>query len=573
MSRAFASSQEEIESLSTLPKASPDLLVGSLFINVLSLALPIALLQTYDRIIPNATTQTLALLVIGVLSALALEALLRIGRAYATGWSGARFEHRMGNTAFGRLLGTGLLNLQRRGSGVLLEQMSALRSVKDYYGGQAATTLLDLPFVFVFLAVIWYLGGLLVLVPVVVLLIFGVVAVRTGIALRKAIEEHSTATDRKLNFIIEVLANVHAVKSMAMESLMMRRYERLQEGSATSSYEVAKRNAASIAQGMFFSQLTMVLVSSYGAILVINNELTLGQLAACTLLAGRSLQPLQRVAGLWTRFQTIQIGRGRVKEILSLPADSGTLPPLPEIQGHLTLRDVHFSYDDSANEILRGIDLDVAPGQCIGIVGANASGKTTLLSVMTGILPPTRGQVLVDGQDLRDFDPGSYHTRIGYLPQDGQLFKGTILENITMFDRSRRDAALRTADTLGLTDVVAALPMGFETVVGDSAYDVLPTGLRQRIAIARALLHDPAIVLFDEANSAVDSVGDTYLRGALERLKGERTMIIISQRPSLLRMTERVYQLSLGTLSEREEDSGGPQGGPPGGSSPPRKLI
>jgi ATP-binding cassette subfamily C protein LapB len=572
VSRTLVSDESEVNRLSALPKASPDLLITSLFLNILSLALPIALLQVYDRIVPNSSFQTLALLVIGVLSALALEALLRIGRSYATGWSGAQFEHRMGNTAFGRLLGAGLLNVQRKGSGVLLEQMSALKSVKEYYGGQAATSLLDLPFVFVFLAVIGYLGGTIVVVPVVVLVVFAIVASRAGLKLRSAIEEHSTANDRKLNFIIEVLGNVHTVKSMAMESLMMRRFERLQETSAASSYEMAKRNAGAIAQGAFFSQVTMILVSTYGALLVMGNDLTIGQLAACTLLSGRAMQPLQRVVGLWTRFQTIQLGRERVKEILSLPTTAGAgLPALPEVQGRLTMRDVHFRYGPEEGEILRGIDLDVAPGQCIGIVGANGSGKTTLLSVIMGILPPSQGQVLVDGMDLMDFDSSSFKHQIGYLPQEGELFKGTILENISMFNPDSRELALRAADDLGLTEVVAALPMGFETVVGDGAYDTLPTGLRQRICIARALLHDPKIILFDEANSSVDKVGDTYLQAALDRLKGHRTMIIISQRPSLLRMTQNVYQLSMGTLVERTDD--GAPGAPPKSGQPLRQLI
>ncbi|WP_170244970.1 peptidase domain-containing ABC transporter [Pararhodospirillum oryzae] len=578
MGRAKDATQEDVKALSALPQASPDLMITSFFLNLLSLALPVALLQVYDRIVPNSSMQTLALLVIGVLTALALEALLRIGRSYATGWEGARFEHRMGNASFACLLGADLMAVQRKGSGVLLEEMSALKSVKEYYGGQAATSLLDLPFVFIYLGVTWFLGGPIVLVPLGMLVIFALVAVRSGIRLRKAIEDHQTSNDRKLNFIIEVLSNIHATKAMAMESLMMRRFERLQESCATASFAVAERNAISIAQGAFFSQLTMVLVSTYGALLVMDNRLTIGQLAACTLLSGRSLQPLQRVAGLWTRFQTIHIGRERLRRILSLPVDAAeTLPPLPELRGHVVLEQAHFTYGGEDQEVVRGIDLEIRPGECIGIVGANGSGKTTLLSLINGTLRPTRGRVTLDGLDLRAYQPSSYKEQIGTLPQDGQLFKGSILENITMFDPDRRERALQVADDLGLTDVVAALPMGFETMVGDGAYDTLPTGLRQRLAIARALLHEPRVILFDEANSSVDSVGDTYLRAALERLKGRCTMVVVSQRPSLLRMTDRVYQLSMGTLVERVEGAEAPAGGPAGfgarRAQPLRRLI
>ncbi|MGB1027796.1 MAG: ABC transporter transmembrane domain-containing protein, partial [Rhodospirillaceae bacterium] len=396
----------------------------------------------------------------------------------------------MGNSAFSRVLRSGVMDVQKEGSGVLLERMSALRGIKEFYGGQAATNLIDLPFVFVFLGAIWFLGGIIVVVPLVVLGVFAVLAIVIGRGLRTSVEAHSVANDRRLNFIIEVLQNIHTVKSMAMESLLMRRFERLQETAAQNNFDVAKRNAASLSTSTFFSQLTMVLVSSAGAYLVINQELTVGQLAACTLLAGRTLQPLQRFVGLWTRYQTIEIGRGRIKEIMDLPArETRNLPPMPDVQGRVTMRNVHFRYGDSGQDILRGVDLDVAAGECIGIKASNGSGKSTLLSVLAGVLPPSQGDVLYDSQSLSNYDPLTYKFQLGYLPQNGVLFKGTILENITMFDPDYYGEALEVADDLGLTEVVASLPLGFETVVGDGAYDTLPTGLRQRVAIARALVH------------------------------------------------------------------------------------
>ncbi|MGB0696777.1 MAG: peptidase domain-containing ABC transporter [Rhodospirillaceae bacterium] len=548
---------EAVKALSPWPKTSPDLILGSLFLNVLSLALPLSLLQIYDRIVPNSSLETLALLVLGVLTALILEAVLRLTRSYATGWSSAKFEHSMGNSAFSRVLRSGVMDVQKEGSGVLLERMSALRGIKEFYGGQAATNLIDLPFVFVFLGAIWFLGGIIVVVPLVVLGVFAVLAIVIGRGLRTSVEAHSVANDRRLNFIIEVLQNIHTVKSMAMESLLMRRFERLQETAAQNNFDVAKRNAASLSTSTFFSQLTMVLVSSAGAYLVINQELTVGQLAACTLLAGRTLQPLQRFVGLWTRYQTIEIGRGRIKEIMDLPArETRNLPPMPDVQGRVTMRNVHFRYGDSGQDILRGVDLDVAAGECIGIKASNGSGKSTLLSVLAGVLPPSQGDVLYDSQSLSNYDPLTYKFQLGYLPQNGVLFKGTILENITMFDPDYYGEALEVADDLGLTEVVASLPLGFETVVGDGAYDTLPTGLRQRVAIARALVHTPRVILFDEANSAVDSAGDKYLRAALQRMKEDgHTMILVSHRPSLLRLTHRTFQLAMGTLVETQEET------------------
>ncbi|MEO5373768.1 MAG: ABC transporter transmembrane domain-containing protein [Alphaproteobacteria bacterium] len=543
---------KRLSEFSTLPSNMLDLVLASLFLNVLSLAMPLSLLQVYDRIVPNNSDGTLVLLVVGIAAALLLEGILRMARSTVTGWVGARFEHIAGCSALERLLASDIKDYARDGAGVHLERINALGTVKEFYAGQAVLAIFDLPFVLVYLALVGFLGGSLVIVPIFLLAAFAVSAVLLGRRLRGSLKERMVADERRFGFIIEVLGGIHTVKSMAMEAQMLRRYERLQETCASNNYSVALHNASALGLGAFFAQVTVIAVVAFGAMIVIDQRLTVGGLAACTMLAGRAMQPLMRAIGIWTRLQTIRLASERLRQIFAMrPEAPPGLPPLPDIQGAVEVENVSLRYSDKGPDVLRNITLHLEPGECVGIAGGNSSGKSSLLGVLVGVLAPTEGRVLVDGNDIRSFDRSTFKHSVAYMPQNGELFQGTLLDNITMFDPSLHDEAVRAARSLGLDDVVASMPFGYETRIGDSAMDTLPRGIKQRIAIARALIYHPRIVLFDEANTAIDRAGDDYLRVALERLKGVSTMVLVTHRPSLLRLADKVYDLQDGHLTER----------------------
>ncbi|MCW9032712.1 MAG: ABC transporter transmembrane domain-containing protein [Alphaproteobacteria bacterium] len=538
-----------------LPWNMSDMVISSFFINVLSLALPITLLQVYDRILPNSGRSTLFLLVSGVVLALLLEMILRLVRSYTSGWISARFEHIAGCFSIERLLSTNLANFEKDGAGVHMERLSALGTLKDFYAGQAILTFFDLPFAVVFLAVIAYLAGPLVFVPITLITLFALSAYVVGRYLKSSLQERMGADDRRFNFIIEVLGGIHTVKALAMETQMLRRYEKLQEGCAEAEYNVAQHSSSAMSVGALFSQLSLFCVVGFGSLFVINGELTVGGLAACTLLAGRAMQPLQRAVGIWARFQSISLARDRVQTIFANEVEtSETLANLEKFSGNVELKDVHFAYDHTEEgEILKGIDLEVGQGESVGITGGNASGKSTLLYTIMGILLPDKGDVILDGVSTKEINTRSLEGQIAYLPQHGVLFNGTIMENITMFRDGMVDEAKEIANILGLDSVIAHMPLGYETKVGDGATDALPRGIKQRIAIARALLDRPQVVLMDEANSAMDSAGDAILRDVLVRLKGHRTLIMVTPRPSMLNLCDRVYNLEEGRLVPRVE--------------------
>jgi len=539
--------------LDGLPWARLDVLAASFTLNLLALVMPIVILQTYDRIVPNNSRETLFLLVVFVAGALVLDAFLRLGRTYVTGWAAARFEHRLGCSMARRLLSSDLASFERSAAGVHLDRMTAIDRLRDFYCGQSILVMVDLPFAFLFLGLIAYLAGALALVPLGVLIAFAFVAWKLGQHLRVAIENRSEVDDRRYNFIIELLTGIHTVKALGMEAQMVRRYERLQESSAASGIEVNMLSGRAQSLGALFSNLTMVLTAGIGCLWVINGELTTGGLAASSLLAGRSLQPLLRAMGLWTQFQNVEVARGRVAEAMETPVEApATLPALPPVEGALQLHKVHFAYDADGPELFRGVDLSVPAGAAVGIHGANGIGKSTLLRLIMRLYTPTQGRITLDGHDLTEFDPASIREQIVYLPQQSVLFQGTIMDNLTGFRGEEAiEPALEVAIKLGLDSVIARLPDGYQSRVGESGADALPGGIRQRIAVAHALARNPKVVLFDEANSYLDAAGDAMLRGVLEEMKGRTTLVLVSHRPSLLQLADELYEIKDGQLVQR----------------------
>lgn len=519
--------------------------VASVMLNVLALALPLALLQIYDRIIPNSSQGTLLILMAGVATAVILEAVLRVARSEIVGWAGVKFEHRAGCEAFGRIMSTPADELERTGAGELIERLSGLPTVREVFSEQWTLLLCDLPFVFLYLGAIAYVAGWLVLAPTALLVGFVAFAYFSTRMVSKAITDFNTVRDRRQNFNIEIIHGIHAVKSMAMEGQMIQRYARLQESVARANHQVVLGNSKALAVGQAFSQLLTLAVVVGGGWLVVNGHLTVGGLSACTLLAGRALQPVQKAVAMWTRFQTARLMRDRFASVLELPAEARPEQKTPiRLEGAVSLRDVSFGYGAEGDELFRGLNLEVKPGERVAIAGDNASGKSTLLRMILGAVPTGDGTVLIDGRPVSSYDPEALRAGpVAYVPQYSEMFRGTILDNLTMFRPHLRKQALAIAKDLGLDEVVYRLPGGYDTRVGDGSTEALPRGVTQRIAVVRALAPGPRIVLFDEANASMDGPGDEQLRTYLENLDRHCTMILVTLRPSLQKMADRVLVL------------------------------
>ncbi len=529
----------------------PDVLIASLLINILALVLPLVVFQVYDRVIPNSADATLTMLILLAVTVTLFDGGIRVLRAILVSWSSARFEHRATLAAMKHMLQADTMDFESVPSGTHLERIQAIEQITEFYSGQAMLLAVDLPFAFLFMGLIWLMAGHLVAVPIALLVIFLITSLWAGKSLTRALRKKSTMDERRQNFIIEVLGAAHTVKSMAMEKLMMRRYERLQGQSAKNINNLGEVN--SIVQGTTttISHLAIISFVSLGSLSVISGDLTTGALAAGTMLTGRVLQPGLRALALWTQFQNVRLSIEKVREIYAMSyEDPGNfIPPSGALKGCMRLSNVHFRYPDTDKDIINGLSLSLQAGESIGISGRNGAGKSTLVGLMMGFLKPSQGGIWVDGRPICDFDLEFLRGEISLMPQKGVLFEGTVLENMTLFrEGEAARQASELARSLGLDLFLSRLPEGLDTLVGGSAVDALPEGIRQKIIMIRALVGHPKIMIFDDANASFDMVNDQRLIKWITKMKGDRTLIIVSHRPSLLRLADRQFRLENGVL-------------------------
>lgn len=546
---------QESESGVVPPSLSGAVWLSSLAINLLALGLPMVILQVYDRILPNEALGTFALLLSGLAVVLVLDATLKIARAHVVGWAAAQFEHRTATELVGRFMYAGPADIERAPPGVHLDRLQAIDTLREFYGGQSRLLLVDLPFLFIFLGLIFVIGGPVVLVPLAMIAVLAVVSLLAGRALKERQAQRAELDDRRYSFIIEALSGIQTIKSMAMEPQMQRRYERLQSTGAGSAYKSIVLGNVVQTLGGIISNLTMILIVSAGALLVINGTLSVGGLAACTLLGGRALQPLLKGMSVWTQIQSLDVARAQVAELQEMDAAPVSEPVRIEgLKGNVAFRDVTFRYearegaeDGEGDALLDKFSLIVKPGEMLGLTGPEGDGKSTLLKLIMGELKAGSGQVLIDDFDASGERRDDLALDIAYMPATATLFSGTILENLTMFRQGDAiDRAREAAQMIGLEEDIHRLPQGYDTEVSQGISDELPGGMMQRIVIARALARDARILLFDEANAGLDRKADTQLMDALSQLKGKITIIAVSHRPSLIRLADRVISIRKG---------------------------
>lgn len=530
-----------------LPLARKDVLFASLMINLLSLALPMLTLQIYDRIIPNKAMETMVVLTIGMVIAVILDVFLKTSRAWLAAWTGARYEHHAGCKAMDRMLASRLEDMEDVPAGIHLDRLTSVEPVRDFYASQASLAIVDLPFILIFLILMTVIAGWLVLVPIALIFIGGYAALGIGKRLKVVLAERLVWDDRRFNFLIEALAGVHTVKSMSMEPLIERRYERLMQSSVETGFHVTYLSGLAQSVGSSLSQLGMIAVVGIGSLMVMNQSLSIGGLAACILLSGRSIQPVLKALSLWTKFQQVTVAEQKLAEVDTMPLE-GSDGALDEELESVELIDASYKFSEDAPLVLKNINFSIRPGEIVGISGGNGSGKSTFLHVLMGRLDPSEGSFLINGHSGSDFSLDCKADQIAYLPQRPILLKGTVLDNLTMFKPENFDVAMKLSEQLGLDQVFAHLPEGYDTKVGDTAGSAMPAGVVQRIAIARSLVGNPKLILFDEANAMLDGRSDPLVRSTLESFSKTAAIVIITYRPSLLSLAQRRYVLKEGSL-------------------------
>ena len=531
------------------------MLLASACVNLFSLALPLTMMQVYDRILPYKAIGTLSWLVIGCLIAITAEAFLRHFRSFLSSLLAFRFEHYLSLGAVEGLMSSKLEEYELEEPGVHLDRLAAIGVLRGFYAGQIFQALMDVPFAMLFLVAIWFLAGPLVFYPIGLIILFFTLVKILKIKFEKARSQQQIYNDRRLNFYFEALSGIHQIKSLTLEEEMLRRFERLQSGLAKENYKVTNLSMSPANLGSFISQLNMFGIIGVGATFVIQGSLTLGGLTACVLLSGRALQPVLSIAGFWIRLSEGNLARAQVAKIASLEKALDTsLPALPKkIRGEVSLRYISFKSRPDDPYLFNGLNLQIEEAEMVTIAGLAPNETTSLLLMMMGVVSPNEGEVWVDDYRISEWNLSNLSGVIEYIPQQGVLFSGTILENITMFDHSKINIAMDTSALLGLDEVVANLPKGYETELKGQSKSQLPTSLTQKICLARALVNRPKILLLDRITSAMDQEGKNLIWALVEKLKGLVTIVAITNDPKMFDLADRQLEIKEGQIKQLKQ--------------------
>ncbi|WP_181702019.1 ABC transporter transmembrane domain-containing protein [Chthonobacter albigriseus] len=535
----------------TVSGLSPVVILGSIAVNLLSLVLPLATLQIYDRIIPQRALDTLSLLLIGVVVVAACESVLRIARTNLITWSATQLAWKVQSEALGRILAAPQAWVDSEPPSRILERLQALTAVSEWQASPSRLVLVDLPFVPIYLIVLGVVGHWLVLVPIVLFVLLGSIGASRGSQLRRVVEARSFEDLKIRDFLIETLTGIGTIKAHAMEPQMVRRFERLQETAARCTSETIRISDDAQSFASLSSTLTQVVMVSIGAVLAITDGLSIGTLACCTMLAGWSLQPLLRAVSLLSELQSLMVAEGKAEPLISLPAVRPRITPLPlrREPAAVSFRAVSLNRMRPGASPLGIEQFDFNPGEIVALTGPDGSGKSTLAELAAGMLLPDSGQILLDGEDIH-LDPERLVTRVAFVTQRQATVRGTVLENITMFRPDATDVALESCRLIGLERDINLLPFGYESRMADGIGEQFSGGFLQRVAIARAIARRPGFLILDEVNTSLDMAADRALAAGLAQLRGTTTILLVTNRPSMASIADRLVTMDHGRIAK-----------------------
>ena len=533
---------------------------ASFSVNLLALALPLSIMQVYDRIIPNHSSATLAYLFLGLTLVIAIDYVLKTSRSALLSWHATQFGEKVENEAVSRFLRAPNGAFERDPAAVNVSRYAAAAALADYHSGQARLVAIDLPFVGIALIVMTIVGGTMVLVPAVLFFFFAALAIGRARAFRKILDARTAQDNRKYDFIAEVLAGIHTVKVMAMEPQMQRRFERLQQAVAETTMASILTGQANQTSALVYGSVSQLIVVAIGGSQVINDHLTMGALACCTMLSGQILQPLLRAISLWTERESVDHRRAEVRLLLDLPSvEVAPAEHAADVMGDIEFEKVTFRYDAAADFALGVVDLSIRAGTIIGVKGEDGSGRTTLLKLIQGDIEPASGRVTIGGVPTMDANFPAIRSRIAYVGAAPVIFSGTIMDNLTIFSPEKRDFARKMSQLLGLEATINLLPDGYETMLGRGMGDDLPMSIAQQVNIVRALANRPRVLALDEANMLLDAIAEPALIRALQTLRGHLTVMIVTHRPSLLALCDRLMIVEDGHAAWSVAEPAGPQ--------------
>ncbi len=533
-------------------KEIKELLWMTFLLNVFALLVPLFIMTVYDQVIPSQSGKTLIYLVLGISFAILCEVALRLHRSKFVAYIGARVENIVATATFEKLLGLPSIMTESAPIGTQVSRLKEFDVIKGLFSSTLINVILELPFVFIFIAVIAALGGFLALIPVVMMLVFLVIAAIMIPATKRRVTKSTRARAKRHGFLVETLTNLRTIKQTASEESWIQRYRDLSAETAYAQFRSSQVSflLQSLAQAIMLG--SGVATIGFGVLKVIEGEMTIGAMIATMALIWRVLSPLQNLFLTLTR---LEYTLSSIKQINTLMKLKTEINPNPdnisqrEFVGHILFDRVSFRYRQGSEPALLGTSFEIQPNEMMAIIGPNASGKSTILKVILAMYQNQAGQVIVDGMDIRQINPLTLRQNIAYVPQESRFFHGTIAQNMRLSHPTATDDELNEACELAnLSADVEQLPDGLETRIGDQTVHGMPSGFKQRLNLARAYLKKAPILLLDEPGQTLDFDADKAFIDSLRKLKGTCTIIMVSHRPSHIKLCDKVLSMENGMV-------------------------
>ncbi len=526
--------------------------IGSLFVQLFALATPIFFQLIVDKVLVHKGYSTLLVLILGMVTMGFFETVLQFLRTYTLSHTTNRIDVELGRRLFHHLFRLPLAYFETRAAGQTVARVRELETIRSFLTGQGLTSVLDLFFTLVFFVVMFIYSPKLTLVVLGSIPVYVVIAALIRPGLRELINEKFNRGARSQQFLVESIVGAQTLKAASVEPVMQAQWEERLAAYVRTSFDSGILGAVGQNAIQYVSKVTTALILFVGAESVIAGDMTVGELIAFNMIASQVVQPILRLSQLWQDFQQVQVSVARLGDILNAPTEPTpqNLLTLPPPRGAIDLRGVTMRYRPDAPEALKNINLQIAAGEVIGFVGHSGSGKSSLAKVIQRLYSPQTGQVMLDGVDIAQLDPGWLRRQIGVVLQENILFNRTIHENIALADPAMpRIVVMQAARLAGADEFIAQLPQGYDTVIEERGAN-LSGGQRQRIAIARALVTNPRILIFDEATSALDYESERIIQQNMKAITRGRTVLIIAHRLAAVRPCHRIVGMQKGEIVE-----------------------
>lgn len=522
--------------------------LAAVFINLMGLVSPLFIMNVYDRVVPNGAYETLWVLASGALIAYIFDFVFRQLRGYFIDMAGRGADILLASRIYSQVLNI-RLGTQQASAGAFANQLREYESLREFFSSTTLVTLIDVPFIFLFIGVLALISGPLALVPLVAVPIVLFVCYAVQLPLRGLMEQHAQDLDRKHGHLVESLNGLESIKSLGLQSFAQARWEQAVGVAARLGTKTRFLAQLGIHFSLFMQQTVVVVLVIWGVYRITNGDMSIGALVASTILVGRTLAPLSQAVGLYVRYQQARIALTGLNNIMQAEVerqDGQEFVHIESFKGNMDFKGVDFHYPNSPMDSLSDVSFQIKAGEKIGLIGRAGSGKSTTSRLMLNLYNPSKGSILMDGVEIRQLDPAELRTHISYVPQNIVLFAGTLRENIQLANPQASDQdMLRAAEMAGVMEFVRRHPKGFDMPVGERG-EGLSGGQRQAVAVARAFLRNGSVVILDDPTSEMDNRSEEIVKQGLNEFCQDKTVILITHRASMLVLVDRLIVMDYG---------------------------